>query len=363
MKIIQSIMAIFFALMIFHNAAYAKTKIKKIGFTNSNRLYIEIDNKAKYKVFALKNPNRIVVDVFGATTDGVEKPKYIKNVKDVRYSTDSKKARIVFDLTKSIKISSSAYSKLKGDKYGRITIATSASTKIEGVEKEYQPVIVIDAGHGGKDPGALGRYLRTKEKIITLSYAKELYRTLKKSGKYKVYMTRKDDKFLPLKSRVRKARKLKADLFISLHANTSPNRNAKGFSVYTLSEKASDKEAEKLAAKENRAGGADKVNFNANADILRTLIDLSQRNSMNHSSRFADLAVNKIKRQKIDTIHNSHRFAGFVVLTAPDMVSVLIEIGYLSNKNEEKNLNSIYHKRKITRGIKDAIDEYFKFKN
>ncbi len=375
MGLFRLITVVFFALLASHSTSYAKAYIEKIGYTNSNRLYVEVSKKTRFKVFSLKNPDRIVVDIFDASGSGIKTPKYIKNVKSVRFSSDPNKVRIVFDLSKPINISSSSYTKLRGDKYGKITIITSDSSKISSQsfaqktsqsyeKKKSKPIIVIDAGHGGKDPGALGRYLRTKEKIITLSYAKELYKSLKRTGKYKVYLTRDNDKFISLKFRVEKARKLNADLFISLHANSSPNRRAQGFSVYTLSETASDKEAEKLAARENMSGAIAGMTFKGtHQDIARTLIDLSQRNAMNHSSRFANLAINTIQGQNIKTIHNTHRFAGFAVLTAPDMVSILIELGYLTNKSEEKQLNNIHHKRKVVKGIQNAIDEYFKFKN
>ena len=378
MRLLQLILITFVTSLCLSSISYSKVNVKKVGFTNSNRIYVEVDKKAKFKVFSLKNPNRMVVDIFNASSYGLKKPKYVKNIKSVRFSEDLKKVRVVFDLAKPLKVSSSSYIKLKKDKYGKITIVTSASAKISknskkarksskkrpGKSRRSKPIIVIDAGHGGKDPGTVGRYLRTKEKIITLSYARELYKALKKTGKYKVYLTRNNDKFISLGYRVRKARKLKADLFISLHANSASNRKAKGFSIYTLSQKASDKEAGKLAARENSSGKSGTMSFkNANRDIVRTLIDLSQRNAMNHSSRFANLAIKTVRKQNIQTIHNTHRFAGFAVLTAPDMVSILIELGYLSNKSEEKKLNNIYHKRKIVRGIKNAVNDYFKFKN
>lgn len=354
-----------------------KILINKIGYTNSGKIYIEVPKKSKFKAFTLKKPDRIVIDVFGATSKYIKKSKYIKNVKSVRFSDHNDKARIVLDLKSSLKILATNYIKSDDGRSGKIMIITSASkgdvkkqkvvpSAVSGkkrVKRKSKPVIVIDAGHGGRDPGAIGRRLRTKEKVITLSYAKLLYSSLKRSGKYKVYMTRNNDKYVSLRARVEKARKVRADLFISIHANSSRSRKPKGFSVYTLSEKASDKEAEKLARKENKSEAIKGMSFkNVNKDIYKTLIDLSQRSSMNFSSKFANLAINKVERQGVHMIHNTHRFAGFLVLTAPDMVSVLIELGYLSNRSEEKQLNAINHKRKIVRGIKKAIDEYFKFK-
>ncbi|MDX2083629.1 MAG: N-acetylmuramoyl-L-alanine amidase, partial [Rickettsiales bacterium] len=222
------------------------------------------------------------------------------------------------------------------------------------------PIIVIDAGHGGKDPGTIGDYARTKEKNITLAYAKELKKNLDKSKKYKVFLTRDADFFIPLRQRVEKSRRLKADLFISLHANSIADQETCGFSIYTLSQKSSDKQAELLAQKENRADIIAGVNFaNASPEIIKTLIDLSQRDTMNNSARFANIVIQSVKKSEIKILQNSHRFAGFAVLTAPDVASTLIELGYLSNPQEEKQLNSLVYKRRIVASLANAIDEYF----
>lgn len=223
------------------------------------------------------------------------------------------------------------------------------------------PTIVIDAGHGGKDPGTIGNFARTKEKDITLAYSKELGKQLINTKRYKVYLTRDTDIFLPLKTRVEKARKRKADLFISLHVNAIDDHGVYGFSIYTLSETSSDKQAELLAQKENRADIISGVDFSgASRDIMKTLIDLSQRESKNSSSRFANICISSVRNSETKILQNTHRFAGFAVLTAPDMASVLIELGYLSNKQEEKLLNSLSYKRKIAESLVKAIDEYFK---
>jgi N-acetylmuramoyl-L-alanine amidase len=225
-------------------------------------------------------------------------------------------------------------------------------------DSKKKPIIVIDAGHGGKDPGTIGVFGGTYEKNLTLTYAKELAKQLK--NKYKVFLTREDDRFLPLKTRVESARKKKADLFISLHANSIADHNVSGFSIYTLSEKSSDKQAEILAQKENQADIIYGVDFaDASKDIVKTLIDLSQRQAKNYSAKFALEVVLAIKQAEIKILQNSHRFAGFMVLTAPDVASVLIELGYLSNKNEEKMLNSVLYKRKIINSLVFAINQYF----
>ena len=205
-----------------------------------------------------------------------------------------------------------------------------------------------------------GVYGGAYEKNLTLAYAQELAKQLKKDNKYKVFLTREDDKFLPLKTRVEFARKKKADLFISLHANSITDNNVSGFSIYTLSEKSSDKQAEILAQKENQADIIYGVDFaNASKDIVKTLIDLSQRQAKNHSAKFALEVVLAMKQAEIKILQNSHRFAGFMVLTAPDVASVLIELGYLSNKQEEEMLNGVLYKRKIVNNLVLAINKYF----
>ena len=223
-----------------------------------------------------------------------------------------------------------------------------------------KPVIVIDAGHGGKDPGTIGVFARSKEKNITLSYAKELAKQLAKENKYKVYLTRDSDIFIPLDKRVAKSRRKKADLFISLHANSISDNNVSGFSIYTLSENSSDKQAELLAQKENQADIINGIDFSgASREITKTLIDLSQRESKNNSARLAKFIIREIKSTDIEILQNTHRFAGFMVLTAPDMAAVLIELGYLSNKHEEKLLNSLSYRRLVSKSLTSAINKYF----
>jgi len=306
--------------------------------------------------------------------------------------------RLVFDLNQKVDILKSSLQKLKEQNFAKIIVEISnpeieqksLSDKTQKVVnsdgtttyvikpsvnyalKDQQnnsnkkiiinrlPIIVIDAGHGGKDPGTIGDYARTKEKNITLAYAKELKKSLDNTKNYRVFLTRDDDFFIPLGQRVQKSRKLKADLFISLHANSIENPETSGFSIYTLSQKSSDKRAELLAQKENRADIINGVNFsNASPDIMKTLIDLSQRDSMNSSSRFANTVIKSVKKSEIKILQNTHRFAGFVVLTAPDVASVLIELGYLSNREEEKELNNLIYKRKIVASITSAVDEFF----
>jgi len=222
-----------------------------------------------------------------------------------------------------------------------------------------KPVIVLDPGHGGVDPGAIG-VSGVHEKTITLAAARELKKQLEKTGKVKVVLTRERDIFVRLKQRVNIARRAKADLFISLHADSFKERKVRGLSVYTLSERASDREAAALADKENKAdliAGIDLTH--ESQDVLNILIDLAQRESLNLAAKLASSLVKELKRVaklKRDT----HRFAGFAVLKAPDIPSVLIEMGYLSNAQEEKALRQRSYRGKIATAVVNAVSVYLR---
>lgn len=225
--------------------------------------------------------------------------------------------------------------------------------------KKSKKIIVIDAGHGGKDPGAIG-FANSREKNITLAFAKEIKKYLDQNEKFTVFLTRRSDYFIPLDKRVKISRDLKADLFISIHADSAESSDAKGLSIYTLSETSSDKQAEILANKENKADIIGGINFaNTSGDILKTLIDLSQRSTMNESADFANFTIKHLQSNNINVKQNTHRFAGFRVLTSPEVPSVLIELGYLSNKEDEKNLNDIYYRKKFAKVIDEIIQRYF----
>lgn len=360
----------------------AKSIIKKVEFSDKNNLKISLTKNTEFKIFTLTKPNRLVIDIDNSVFEKKNyKPRLPYFISSFRSHIDKKNSlRMVFDLKQEINIKNTSLQRAKDRNLTNIIAHFSG---IKAKSKQYTPikkkaqkkkwkkakskpswkskkVVVIDAGHGGKDPGTIGNYARTKEKNVTLSYARELKKKLDKSGKYRVFLTRKTDYFIPLRQRVQKARNFKADLFISIHANSIKKKSTSGFSIYTLSEKSSDKQAELLARKENRSDIIAGANFSgASRDIMKTLIDMSQRDSMNSSSIFANLVIKSVKRSRIKALQNTHRFAGFAVLTAPDMASVLIELGYLSNKYEERKLNSYRYKRKLVGSIARAVDEYF----
>ncbi|MBT3305983.1 MAG: N-acetylmuramoyl-L-alanine amidase [Alphaproteobacteria bacterium] len=233
-----------------------------------------------------------------------------------------------------------------------------APRKPEPRHQGKKNIIFIDAGHGGVDPGTIGPS-GIYEKHITLAMARELKRQLEQTGRFKVLMTRSRDVFVRLRERVRLARVRKADLFISVHADTVRNRKINGPAVYTLSEKSSDNEARELAEKENKAdliAGVDLTH--ETPEVTNILIDLAQRESMNQSARFATSLIRELKR-KTHVLRNTHRFAGFAVLKAPDIPSVLLEMGFLSNPQDERRLRSASYRAKLASAVTKAVASYF----
>jgi N-acetylmuramoyl-L-alanine amidase len=219
-------------------------------------------------------------------------------------------------------------------------------------------LVVIDPGHGGIDPGAIGAG-KTREKDVVLAYGLVLKQVLEASGTIDVIMTRSDDRFLTLRDRVRVARDNEADLFIAIHADTVRGPEARGATIYTLSEKASDAEAEALAHKENRADIIAGVHLEAESEeVTDILIDLVQRESKTHALVFAKKAVAEMS-PVTDFTGKPMRSAGFVVLKAPDVPSVLVELGYLSSRHDEKQLTDPAWREKVAKAMARAIEKYF----
>lgn len=214
-------------------------------------------------------------------------------------------------------------------------------------------VIALDPGHGGRDPGALG-VSGTKEKAVVIAVARELARELQAGGRYRVILTRSADTFIPLRERVARAQDAKADLFLSLHADAHPDRDIRGASVYTLSEDASDREAEALAARENRGD----TSIAPSSTVARTLVAMAQRGTVNDSRRFAETIVTSFGKSGIRLLPRSHRQAGFAVLTSPDIPAALVELGYLSNRGDEKLLTVRQHQVALARALRASIDAH-----
>jgi N-acetylmuramoyl-L-alanine amidase len=222
-----------------------------------------------------------------------------------------------------------------------------------------RPLVVIDAGHGGHDPGALSTDGNLREKQVTLEVAKAIKDALLASGRVRVALTREDDRFLVLQERYGLARRLKADLFISVHCDSAGNPEATGATVYTLSEVASDKEAARLAARENKADILAGVDLGvASPDISSILIDLTQRETMNMSANFARL-LGREAQPLIPIKANYHRMASLMVLKAPDMPSVLFETGYISNLADAAFLASEEGQQKVAQSVRKAVEIHF----
>lgn len=230
---------------------------------------------------------------------------------------------------------------------------------IEGPDDARLPLVVIDAGHGGHDPGALSPHSGKREKDITLALARAIRDDLIASGRIRVALTRSDDRYLLLEERSGIARRLQADLFISVHADAAENEQARGASIYTLSETASDREAARLAARENRANIINGVDLGGhNRDVSSILLDLTQRETMNRAADFARL----LQRESADAVDfrtTAHRFASFVVLKAPDTPSILFETGFISNKDDGEFLASQDGQKKVARGVREAVQVHF----
>jgi N-acetylmuramoyl-L-alanine amidase len=227
-------------------------------------------------------------------------------------------------------------------------------------------LVVLDAGHGGVDPGAesVAGYF---EKEVTYANAAAVKRALEASGRYRVVLTRPTDDFVVLSDRVKRARAAGGELFVSLHADSTADgamtvagRSPRGATVYTLSGKASDAQAERLARKENRADLLGGVTLSdQDADVASILADLTMRETMNQSNRFAATVVRELGAAGIRTVPNPHRSAGFVVLKAPDMPSILVEMGYLSDGSDSKLLADSAHQRRFAQAMLRAVDRYF----
>ena len=217
-------------------------------------------------------------------------------------------------------------------------------------------VVFIDAGHGGKDSGAIG-VSHTREKDITLAAARELKKRLDATGKVEAVLTRGDDRFLRLRERIERARERNAELFVSLHADAAPTQRARGISVFTLSDTASDSEAAHLARNENKAdliGGPDLATQDPVA--ADELLRMFQRESRNQSTHLANAIIEEI--HDMPGGERGHRFAGFAVLKAPDIPSVLVEMGFMTNRHDEANLKSASYRARLTTRLKNAIITY-----
>jgi N-acetylmuramoyl-L-alanine amidase len=368
-------------------AAAADVTASRIGLhKNKTRFVLELSKKPDYRLFYLPNPNRIVIDMQELNWDDAKISTRKKGViNNFRYGLFRQgTSRIVLDLKQPVKVISQVIlppsegkpyrffidiapvgtkefaALVKKSRSQQALIAKPTIVDTKPPEKNKRSwTIVVDAGHGGIDPGAIGQS-GVYEKQLTLKVSQKLASYLRKNPDYKVIMTRQKDTFLSLRERVAFARRNDSDLFISVHADSIGRPDIRGSTVYTLSENASDKEAAELAHANNKSDVIAGVDLEEQDDTVQgILIDLAQRETMNFSVKFAKILLPEISNSGMRVGSRSHRFAGFRVLKAPDVPSVLVELGYLSNRADEKILKSESGQRKLAKSIAKAVDKYF----
>jgi N-acetylmuramoyl-L-alanine amidase len=362
----------------------------RIGRTGDHtRFVLNLSEKVDFEVFTLADPYRIVLDLpeVAWRLSGDGQAAVGGAIQGYRYGLfRAGRSRMVIDLAGPVTIANKFLLPPEGERRFRLVLdlaptdrakylATAGWPKDQRTTPETEPevaiddgnsrpanakrVVVIDPGHGGVDPGTTG-YSGSYEKDAVLALGKQLREALIRSGRYEVVMTRDTDIFLSLRARVAVARRAKADLFISLHCDSSPNSSSvRGASVYTLSERASDREADALARAENQSDIIAGVDLTNEPDIVTSiLIDLAQRETKNSAARFAQTLLPELGRSG-RIVAQTHKFAGFVVLKAPDVPSILIETGYLSNKEDEEALSDSRWRADMASGIARGVDRYF----
>jgi N-acetylmuramoyl-L-alanine amidase len=356
------------------------------------RFVVEMSDPVAMRTFTLSNPNRVIIDMPLVQWHLEAPPRPTGNgiVRSYRYGLfRSGNSRFVIDLNSPVSVSNALVVPPAGG-YGYRVVVDLSPTSQEKFDATagWPPdlrareeaaallaslpparaqlpaagekhVVVIDAGHGGIDSGTNG-VNGLQEKDVVLDEAQRLGRILDARRDYVVHLTRESDVYIPLKERVSIARNWRADLFVSLHADSNPDPGVTGLSIYTLSERGSDAEAAALARKENQSDVIAGVDLGGgNSTVAPILIDLAQRDTMNRSSRFAEGAVSILARSTAILPKQPHRSAAFVVLKAPDVPSVLIELGYLSNSGDAAEMNNAHWRDRVAQAIGGAIDRYF----
>ncbi|OCG14664.1 N-acetylmuramoyl-L-alanine amidase [Gilliamella sp. Fer1-1] len=359
------------------------------------RITLESNISLKYKHFLLSNPERIAIDISDVNLNTTLKnisSKVLKNdpyIKSIRVvQRDPKTVRILIELKQGVQPNTFTLSpiakfkhRLVMDLYPSKPASTSDADPLLALLEEYKSgnlnkkqseiktpankkknapiVVMLDPGHGGEDPGAIG-YNKTREKDIVLQIARRTYNLLKKEPNIKVYMTRNEDVFIPLKVRVAKARSLHADLFISIHADAFANRSVGGSSVFALSTRgASSSAASYLAQTQNEADQIGGVSRSGDKYLDNTILDLVQKTTLNNGVLLGNAILSQMK--KINKLHKpSLEKAGFAVLKAPDIPSVLVETAFISNTTEEKKLRTAAFQNQVSKAIVDGIKAYLK---
>ncbi len=338
---------------------------------DNTRVVFDVSGPVEHKLELLSNPDRLAVDIKNAKmTQTISQPvnadKYLKSVRSAK--RDKSDLRVVFDLKKNIKMRSfllqpnrqyghrlviDLYDKNKQD--AATQIITQADNK-----RSKDIIIAVDAGHGGDDPGATGPH-GVREKDVTLKIARNLANLINQEYGMKAVLIREGDYFLSLRNRIGKAREHKADLFISIHADAFRDPRVKGSSVYILSNRGASSEAAKwLAERENAADLVGGVSLDDKDDVLASvLLDLSQTASLEASIGVADRVLSDLR--KLGKTHKKYvQSAGFAVLKSPDIPSILVEMAYISNPEEEKNLKNAAYQTKLAKALLSGMKDYFR---
>lgn len=333
------------------------------------RLTLAVGEPVAFRLFTLDHPPRLVIDLDGAPWRAGAPPPGVGPVVRLRSALNRPGVtRVVLDLDAPVAVRSAAMDAAGTSLVVEMAPASRAAFLRTEAEAETRaprapprpprlPLVVLDPGHGGRDPGAIG-VRGTQEKRIALAAALELRRVLEAEGRCRVAMTRTRDVFVPLAERVRFAQSRNAALFLSIHADALDDHSVRGASVYTLAERASDAIAERIAQNENRADRFAGPSFEGvTPEVARILVSLVRRETLNGSARIARHAVAALARE-VAMLPNSHRFAGFVVLKAPDVPSVLVEMGFMSSRADEALLRQPAHRRKLAHAMAEAVHRY-----
>ena len=361
---------LFFIFLFFCQVSLAQNILKDIRISSSNddsRIVIDLHEKSSSNIFSLENPNRLVIDLKNTILKrGFKLSPYPgKNIRNIRFSEgNGSQLRLVIDISSAFEYS--YFNLPRGAVYDhRLVVDLKSSNnpiKNNSVQQsvaERKVVVVIDPGHGGKDPGAIGPN-RIYESNVVLAISLRLAEYINRTTDMKAVLTRDDDTFIVLRDRMKMGRESKADLFLSIHADALDNPRVKGASVYTLSLKgASDEAARVYAERENAYSSISEVAIsNMDKDAVSLLTDLSQNFSMKASKEAAGIILNELS--KVGSIRKKKvQEAGFAVLKSPDVPSVLIETTYISNPSEEARLNSRSYQDKLARAIFEGTRQYF----
>ena len=360
------------------------TDVRLGGDDSQTRFILDLSRKIDLHAFTLADPYRVVVDIpevlFKLPPKAGESGRGL--IKAFRFGLMMEGgSRIVFDVAKPVRIDKAFVMEPAAGDPARLVLVLAPTDRESFLRKialddktnakapaqhepqaangDTRPVLVLDPGHGGIDTGTRAP-TGEMEKDIVLDLAQRVRARIEKSGKYRIVMTRTDDTFIPLAERVDIARKAEASLFVSIHADSLPHRegDAQGATVYTLSDKASDPEAAKLAEEENRADVIAGVDLKSEPrDVAGILIDLAERETKTFSLQFAHKLVEELKG--VTRLHkNPIKSAGFRVLRAPDVPSALVELGYVSNKDDLKSLMSDAWRDETADSIAKAIEAY-----